>query len=587
MAEIPTIQVALYAQTDVGMVRQGNEDNFLVLDLSTGTSWSAGEDEPAELLQYQQGYYGSILAVSDGMGGALAGEVASRLAVETVRDRMLQLQAHGNYGQAIPFHERLRLAVEEANGLIHADGLGNPMHKGLGATFTGVGIAGNMAYFAQVGDSRGHLIRQGKIGRITKDQSLVQQLIDAGQITEEEAETHSYRNVILQALGAQNLVNVEVNALPLADRDIVVLCSDGLSGKVSTHEIAEIVNHAGDFQTACQTLIALANQRGGEDNITVVIAQFFGEGLTASPASPINDAIEPVGIARSPDTPTEINWAQGGDTDQLEAIANEAGVPDAPAFATSGSTGSLRSKATTPLTTAPIPPPPAMTAPLKQRTESLERTEESSGRRGPITAVYDVSQFQDALNSSPIPEPDPEMVSLREAQADLLAQTAPGHTGDETFRSESEGKATRGGYALPITLVLLLLTGLSTGIFWYFNQQAKERDARAQAEAAQMQANEEEKRTLISGLRDKIAERTRELDGSAKVAKDKRESLQDKLRKATKNLDDVVLRSASDITRIKTECEEIQRTLDEIADQIKNAQGLRPAALVNRDPVQC
>ena len=584
MAEIPTIQVALYAQTDVGMVRQGNEDNFLVLDLSTGTSWSAGEDEPAELLQYQQGYYGSILAVSDGMGGALAGEVASRLAVETVRDRMLQLQAHGNYGANVPFHERLRLAVEEANGLIHADGLGNPMHKGLGATFTGVGIAANQAYFAQVGDSRAHLIRQGKIARITKDQSLVQQLIDAGQITEEEAETHSYRNVILQALGAQNLVNVEVNTLTLHERDILVLCSDGLSGKVSTHEIAEIVNHAGDFQTACQTLIALANQRGGEDNITVVIAQFFGEGLTVSPS----DAIEPVGIARSPDTPTEINWAQGGDTDQLEAHTNnEAGVPDAPAFATSGTTGSLRSKATTPLTTAPIPPPPAMTAPLKQRTESLERTEESSGRRGPITAVYDVSQFQEALNSSPIPEPDPEMVSLREAQADLLAQTEPGHTGDETVRSESEGKAARGGYALPVTLVLLLLAGLSTGIFWYFNQQAKERDARAQAEAAQMQANEDEKRTLISNLRDKIAASRRDLDALSKVSKDKRESLQDKLQKTEKDLDDVALRSANEIARIKTECDEIQRALDAIADAIKTAQGLRPAALANRDPVQC
>ncbi|NOT58619.1 MAG: serine/threonine-protein phosphatase, partial [Acidobacteria bacterium] len=478
MAEIPTIQVALYAQTDVGMVRQGNEDNFLVLDLSTGTSWSAGEEEPADLLQFQLGYYGCILAVSDGMGGALAGEVASRLAVETVRDRMLQLQAHGNYGANVPFHERLRLAVEEANGLIHADGLSNPMHKGLGATFTGVGISGNMAYFAQVGDSRAHLIRQGKIARITKDQSLVQQLIDAGQITEEEAETHSYRNVILQALGAQNLVNVEVNALTLHERDILVLCSDGLSGKVSTHEIAEIVNHAGDFQTACQTLIALANQRGGEDNITVVIAQFFGEGLEQSRS----DAIEPVGIARSPDTTTEINWAQGGDTDQLEAFTNqEAGVPNAPAFATSGSTGSLRSKATTPLTATPIPPPPATTTPLKQRTESLERTEDLTARRGPITAVYDVSQFQEALNSAPLPEPDPEMVSLRQAQADLLAQTTPSLTGDETIRTDPVGRASRGGYALPITLVLLLLAGLSTGIFWYFNQQAKETEARKQA----------------------------------------------------------------------------------------------------------
>jgi protein phosphatase len=116
---------------------------------------------------------------------------------------MLQLQAHEVFSK-MPFAERLRLAVEEANLIIHTDGQTNQAHRGLGATFTAVATQGNQIYFAQVGDSRAHLIRKGKIYRVTKDQSLVQQLIDAGQITEEEAETHSYRNVILQALGAHN-----------------------------------------------------------------------------------------------------------------------------------------------------------------------------------------------------------------------------------------------------------------------------------------------------------------------------------------------------------------------------------------------
>ncbi|HEX9004674.1 MAG TPA: protein phosphatase 2C domain-containing protein, partial [Blastocatellia bacterium] len=236
----PTINLALYAQTDVGMVRSGNEDNFLILDLSSGRSWTANEEEPQDLLTYTQGYYGTLLAVSDGMGGALAGEVASRIAVETVRDRMLQLQAHEVYGR-MPFSERLRLAVEEANSIIHTDGQTNQAHRGLGATFTAVATHGNHVYFAQVGDSRAHLIRQGRIYRVTKDQSLVQQLIDAGQITEEEAETHSYRNVILQALGAHNNVNVEVNAVPLCQLDTLVICSDGLSGKMHADEIARIV----------------------------------------------------------------------------------------------------------------------------------------------------------------------------------------------------------------------------------------------------------------------------------------------------------------------------------------------------------
>ena len=109
------ISLKLYAQTDVGRVRAGNEDNFLVLDLSTGQSWTASDATNETLLDYTQGYYGSLLAVSDGMGGALAGEVASRMAVETVRDRMLQLQAHRVHCQ-IPFPERLRLALHGGGG---------------------------------------------------------------------------------------------------------------------------------------------------------------------------------------------------------------------------------------------------------------------------------------------------------------------------------------------------------------------------------------------------------------------------------------------------------------------------------------
>src|SRR5262249_18382161 len=155
----------------------------------------------------------------------------------------------------------------------------------------------------------------GKIVRTTKDQSLVQQLIDAGQITEEEAETHSYRNVILQALGAHSNVNVEVGSLPLCNMDTLVICSDGLSGKVHQDEIARIILEAPDFKSACQRMIDLANERGGEDNITVVIAQFSGSGLSLSKG----DTLEPQSLARSPDTPTEINWGLGAPTDPLSA----------------------------------------------------------------------------------------------------------------------------------------------------------------------------------------------------------------------------------------------------------------------------
>jgi protein phosphatase len=278
MAESQIINVALYAQTHTGMVRSLNEDNFLVLNLSTGRSWTAGEKEDKDLLTYQQGGYGSLLAVSDGIGGTQAGEVASRMAVETVRDRMLRLQEHAVYGR-VPVYQRLRLAIEDANVLINREGVANIERKGLGATFTAVVTEGSRGYFAQVGDSRAYLIRQGRIVRITKDQSLVQSLIDNGQITEEAAETHPYRNVILQALGMTGAVNVKVNSLTLCQLDLLVLCTDGLSGKLHADEIARIVDAAADLKSACQELIALANERGGEDNITVVIAQFSGSGF--------------------------------------------------------------------------------------------------------------------------------------------------------------------------------------------------------------------------------------------------------------------------------------------------------------------
>src|SRR5215467_5180299 len=387
MAELPTINLALYAQTDVGMVRSGNEDNFLILDLSTGRSWTASDEEPPDLLTYSQGYYGTLLAVSDGMGGALAGEVASRMAVETVRDRMLQLQAHEIYGK-MPFHERLRLSIEEANILINGESQTNPEHKGLGATFSAVAVLCAQVFFGQVGDSRAYLIRGNNIVRTTKDQSLVQQLIDAGQITEEEAETHSYRNVILQALGAHSNVNVEVGCLPLCNMDTLVICSDGLSGKVHQDEIARTIHEARDFKSACQELINLANERGGEDNITVVIAQFSGSGLGV----PESEEMEPQSLARSPDTPTEINWGGGAETDQLNGptapIANPSNLADAP-------------------TTEPLPVPAAQTATIASNadpaTTGLSHTTDPFPSREPITAVFTPEDLNDDPNVSHFP----------------------------------------------------------------------------------------------------------------------------------------------------------------------------------------
>jgi len=239
MAYQPNVDIKLHAQTDIGMVRHGNEDNFLVVDLSTAETWTAEHTSspPNKLLAFSQGHYGTLIAVSDGMGGALAGEVASQMAVSAVRDRMLQFQATPSFS-SFAFHERLRLAIEQANLLINVESQNNVEYTGMGATFTAAGLDGDTAYMAQVGDSRCYLIRNGKIAQVTKDQSLVSQLVEAGHITEEEAEAHTYKNVILQALGAQPRVNVIVDRVRLRRDDLLLLCSDGLSGKVKGSEIS-------------------------------------------------------------------------------------------------------------------------------------------------------------------------------------------------------------------------------------------------------------------------------------------------------------------------------------------------------------
>src|SRR4029453_164195 len=151
MAEEIAFKISVYAKTDIGVVRSGNEDNFLVLNLSTADTWKpAGTDEPPQnLTSFNQSHYGSLLAVSDGMGGALAGEVASRLAVECVRDRMLELQASPTYSK-FPFHERLRLSIELANLYIYQMSLKRAECAGMGATFTALGLSGATAYFAQI-----------------------------------------------------------------------------------------------------------------------------------------------------------------------------------------------------------------------------------------------------------------------------------------------------------------------------------------------------------------------------------------------------------------------------------------------------
>ena len=290
------MRVELHAHTDVGRVRQGNEDNFLVVDLTTEQSWT-GSDNPSAppdaLLRFDLGEKGAVFAVSDGMGGALAGDVASRMAVETVRDMLVDedtMREETQTGaQELPLVEAVRNATGYANYAIHRKSVEDPKCSGMGATLTAAAVSGDVVELLQVGDSRAYLIRGDEIKLATKDQSLVQQLVDVGQISEEDAETHMFRNVILQALGAQSELSPVVSRARLQRGDILLLCSDGLSGKLRAEDMKEIVAGAGgDLSAGCRQLVEEANARGGEDNITVLLARFDGEDLAAPDAASIS-----------------------------------------------------------------------------------------------------------------------------------------------------------------------------------------------------------------------------------------------------------------------------------------------------------
>lgn len=290
--------IELHARSDVGRVRRGNEDNFLILDLARRRFWTAteGAQSPEDLQRIELKDKGLVLVVSDGMGGALAGDVASRMAVEAVRDMLIGSEDEIPSCDAdASLVECLRRATEYANLAIHNKSQEDSHCSGMGATLTGAAVTGDVLDLVQVGDSRAYILRGGGIKLATKDQSLVQQLVDVGQISEEEAETHMFRNVILQALGAQRDLSPVTGRLRLCRGDILLLCSDGLSGKLKPADMAQIlIETNGDLTAACNAMVDEANNRGGEDNITVVLARFTGEDLKEPRSDKITIELPPI-----------------------------------------------------------------------------------------------------------------------------------------------------------------------------------------------------------------------------------------------------------------------------------------------------
>lgn len=268
------IQISVAGGTDVGRVREHNEDRFLVADLTTRDTTLAPRG-----MRQSLGPRGSLLLVADGMGGALAGEVASQMATDLIYEQLATRWAAESDGSPDVFAMRIHEAVTEANARIYDQAQQRPELSGMGTTATVVGILGRHFLVTQVGDSRAYRVRDGTAVQLTRDQTMVQHLVDTGQATEEEADQSEDKNVILQALGTSARVEPVQTREQIRRGDTFILCSDGLSGLVEPREIAEVVTRGRNLARVCQRLIDLANERGGPDNITVVAARITGGGL--------------------------------------------------------------------------------------------------------------------------------------------------------------------------------------------------------------------------------------------------------------------------------------------------------------------
>jgi PPM family protein phosphatase len=268
------VRVSVFGKTDLGRTRGHNEDTFLVADLSTGNA-----SLQPEVRNHEVGNRGSLFMVADGMGGAAAGELASAMAADLIYRHMATTWANDPLPSAERFAYRMREAVELANQQIYSYARQHPEVRGMGTTVTAAGVFGSDLYLAQIGDSRAYLVRNAETVQLTKDQSLMQRLVDAGELTEVEAEQSERRNIILQALGPDPRVKVDLTHQPIRRGDTLVLCSDGLSGLVRREEFATLIEQQRDPAAVCSALIDLANARGGPDNITAIVARFEGDGL--------------------------------------------------------------------------------------------------------------------------------------------------------------------------------------------------------------------------------------------------------------------------------------------------------------------
>jgi protein phosphatase len=275
-------------RTDVGRVRTLNEDSYLVAALGRDAVVMKGATTTITVPHTP-----AVLVVADGVGGAASGEIASLMATDTMFIELRRRYESDWPRSQSGVEAALRSAITAANHVIFTYASGNPQHRGMATTATLAVVHDTTITIAQVGDSRAYLVRAGAARQITKDQSLIQRLIDAGEMTEGEAANSDRRNIILQALGSESTVQPDVYTEHAEAGDVLLLCSDGLSNLVGPNDMARIALADDNMETVCERLVAFANSHGGHDNITVVAARFQPGDPNEPPASTTRESTSP------------------------------------------------------------------------------------------------------------------------------------------------------------------------------------------------------------------------------------------------------------------------------------------------------
>jgi serine/threonine protein phosphatase PrpC len=278
------MKVRVGVRTDIGRSRVRNEDAYLVND--------------------------PVFAVADGMGGHRGGDVASNLALESLRT--------AEEGATTEDFQQLVEQIKAANQRVLERGEADRDLRGMGTTLTAILASDGRAHVAHVGDSRAYMLREGKLQQLTEDHTLVQRMVREGRLTEEEAHSHPQRSIVTRALGVDENIPVDELTLDLKEGDRLLLCTDGLTSMLDRDTIQEILQSEPDPQAACDRLVEEANRAGGEDNITVILLDMVGDEDASAGGS------EPAAVQRS------TSQATTGGPEPTDDTKLSRSVPDRP-----------------------------------------------------------------------------------------------------------------------------------------------------------------------------------------------------------------------------------------------------------------